>query len=56
MKRPSNAVVEGLKSLAALIQAGSCVDVMGYEEELLDVEQQKTWRQICEACDWIVHL
>lgn len=46
-------VREGLRSLAALVEAGSCADITGYDEEQLDAEGRKGWEEILQACRWI---
>lgn len=55
MRRPplTKNVLEGLENIATFVEAGSSVDILGYEYDLLDKDQKRDWDNMLKACDWI---
>lgn len=51
--RLTNRVLSGLASIAGLVEAGSAADVLGNDEEQLDAEGKRTWKDIQRACEWV---
>ncbi len=56
MKRPPPKVIEGLRTIAGIVGAGSSADILGYDEDRLDADGKLSWEQIQAACEWITHL
>ncbi len=54
MKQPrlSAHVLDGLVTLAGIVEAGGSADMLGYSEDSPSLDR-KAWDEICDACDWI---
>ena len=53
MKRPGKRATRGLLSLAGVVGAGTCDDILGFDYEQAAPDERQRWRDIEEAVEWI---
>lgn len=52
--RLTSSVKRGLRSLAALAEAGACEDVFGLTLEQMETDGRlQEWEEVMDACEWI---